>query len=344
MDAEAFHWENLRGEVPTATVTRIKITPEIASRTYELQQKTSATEALTDLVAESKASSSYLIGVGDVLSIIVWDHPELTAPFGSFNSVEEQGSVVREDGNFYYPFIGTVQADGRTVGEVRDELATRLSSFIERPQVDVRVAAYRSQRFFMTGAVKEPGSFPITDVPISLVEAISLAGGLTRDADIFDVRVTRKETSVVIPLYAILYEGEVSANINLQDGDVVNVAPNERRQVFVLGEVVTPQTLPMTDRPLSLTQALSAAGGIEETRADSRGVYVIRRSEFDGVIDVFQLDVSEAWAFVLGDQFLLQQRDVVYVSAAPVTRWNRWVSNVLPSVLGISNIDRNTRQ
>ena len=83
----------------------------------------------------------YRIGNGDILSIVVWDHPELTAPFGSFNNIREQGNVVREDGTFYYPFVGSVQAEGRTAKEIRDELAMRLAKFIESPQLDVRVAA-----------------------------------------------------------------------------------------------------------------------------------------------------------------------------------------------------------
>ena len=107
-----------------------------------------------------------------------------------------------------------------------------------------------------------------------------------------------------------------------------------------MGEVQKPVTLPMTNRSLTLTQALGEAGGVQEARADGRGVYVIRKSEFEGVIDVYQLDVSEAWAFALGDEFLLQPRDVVYVSAAPISRWNRWVSNVLPSLQGLFNLDR----
>ena len=99
---------------------------------------------------DSKAYA-YAIGNGDVLSIVVWDHPELTAPFGSFNDVAEQGNVVREDGTIYYPFVGSVQAAGRTALEIRDELAEKLAEFIESPQLDVRVAKYRSQRFLWRG-------------------------------------------------------------------------------------------------------------------------------------------------------------------------------------------------
>jgi len=290
--------------------------------------------------ASFTAPFEYRIGNGDILSIIVWDHPELTAPFGSFNNVREQGNVVREDGTFYYPFVGSVDATGRTALEIRDELATRLAKFIERPQLDVRVAAYRSQRFFVAGAVGQPGTFPVTDVPLSLIEAINLAGGLDGEADLFDVRLTRGETSLTVPLYEILFEGNLAQNYRVQHGDVIHVAPNERRQVFLLGEVGQPQSLPVTNRPLSLTQALASVGGIQESRADGRGVYVIRAGDTPKVVDVYQLDISQAWALALGDQFILEPRDVVYVTAAPITRWNRWVSNVLPSLQGLFNLDR----
>ena len=288
----------------------------------------------------SPSTYEYRIENGDVLSIVVWDHPELTAPFGSFNNAEEQGNVVREDGTIYYPFVGSVQAAGRTALEIRDELALRLAKFIESPQLDVRVAAYRSQRFFVAGAVLQPGTFPVTDVPLTLVDAINLAGGLDGEADLFDVRLTRGDVSTVVPLYEILFEGDLSKNYRMQHGDVIHVAPNERRQVFVLGEVVQPQSLPVTNRPLSLTQALATVGGIQESRADGRGVYVIRGTDSPEKVDVYQLDISQAWALALGDQFILKPRDVVYVTAAPITRWNRWVSNVLPSLQGLFNIDR----
>ena len=314
--------------------SRVLITPEVV-------------RGLNVAAAEGQPSASesveryaYRIGAGDVLSVVVWDHPELTAPFGSFNDAQEQGNVVREDGTIYYPFIGAVEAQGRTALEIRNEMETRLAKYIESPQIDVRVAGYRSQRFFVAGSVNQPGTFPITDIPLTLLDAINRAGGLTDDADLFDVRLTRGDETHVTSLYDILFEGDVAKNVVLQHEDVVHVAPNERRQAFILGEVGQPQALPLTNRPLSLTQALAAVGGIQEARADGRGVYVVRASDFEGVVDVYQLDVSKAWMLALGDRFMLEARDIVYVSPSPISRWNRWVSNVLPSLQGIYNIDR----
>ena len=314
--------------------TRVLITPELVTRLE------GSADATTNADTTKPDPYVYRTQAGDVLSVVVWDHPELTAPFGSFNNAQEQGNVVREDGTIYYPFIGAVQAGGRTALEIRNEMESRLAKYIESPQVDVRVAGYRSQRFFVAGSVQKPGTFPITDVPLTLVDAINAAGGLTDKADLFDVRLSRGDETYVVPLYEILFEGDVSQNVVLRHGDVVHVAPNERRQAFIMGEVLQPQAIPLTNRPMSLTQALATVGGIQEARADGRGVYVIRNSEYEGVVDVYQLDMSRAWALALGDQFVLEPRDVVYVSAAPITRWNRWVSNVLPSLQGLFNIDR----
>jgi len=328
---------NLPTDQPALESNLINITP----RVIESLTSSSREDAIEGVWSESKTDEyEYRVGVGDILSIVVWDHPELTAPFGSFNNVQDQGNVVREDGSIFYPFVGKVMVAGKTARSIQEELAKKLAAFIESPQLDVRVVSYRSQRFYITGMVSQPGTFSVTDVPVRVVEAIGLAGGLSPEADLYDVSLSRGEETVNIPLYDILYEGNLSGNALLKNGDVLHVAPNELRRVFVMGEVVRPLTLPMTNRTMSLTQALGEAGGIQETRANGRGIYVIRNSEYDGIIDVYQLDASQAWALALGDEFILKPRDIVYVSAAPITRWNRWASNVLPSLQGLYNLDR----
>ena len=328
---------NVTSDPPQVEANVIRITPVVLKNVVP---KPSQTTPVTTWAEPSLRQYEYQVGVGDVLSIVVWDHPELTAPFGSFNNVQDQGNVVREDGSIFYPFVGKLAVAGKTARDIQEELAVKLAAFIESPQLDVRVVSYRSQRFYITGMVAKPGTFAVSDVPVRVVEAIGLAGGLLPEADLFDVSLSRGEKTFNIPLYDILYEGNLSGNALMQNGDVLHIAPNELRRVFVMGEVVQPLTLPMTNRRMSLTQALGEAGGIQETRANGRGVYVIRDSEYDDIIDVYQLDISQAWALALGDEFILQPRDIVYVSAAPITRWNRWVSNVLPSLQGLYNLDR----
>ena len=164
---------NLGANKPAVEASVIKITPSVVAN-LEV--------APLDLSPQWKgginAPYDYKIGVGDVLSIVVWDHPELTAPFGSFNNVQDQGNVVREDGTIFYPFVGQLEVAGRTARAIQEELAVKLADYIESPQLDVRVVNYRSQRFFVTGFVSNPGTYPVTDVPVRVVEALGIAGGL----------------------------------------------------------------------------------------------------------------------------------------------------------------------
>jgi polysaccharide export outer membrane protein len=201
-------------------------------------------------VAPQSTHYVYKIGPGDILTVTVWDHPELTTPYGQFNDPEKQGNLVRDDGTFYYPYIGDVVAAGKTTQELRVELMTSLSEYIEAPQLDVKVAAFRSQRFYLTGAVEKPGTYPITDIPQTILDAVNLSGGLAENADVYDVTLTRGDHSSVVPLYNMLYLGDMSGNQVLAGDDVIHVARNEMRRVFLMGEVIDSQALPMTYRHL----------------------------------------------------------------------------------------------
>ncbi len=294
-------------------------------------------ENATDMTPDVPIEYDYIIGRGDVLSIIVYDHPELTIPAGSERSAEESGNVVHADGTIYYPYVGQVDVAGRTVRDVRDEIQRRLADFITEPQVEVRVAAFNAQKAYVTGQVTEPGVLPVTNVPMRVLDALSAAGGLTELANWHEVVLTRNGRDTRISLFDMLANGNMEQNVLLEDGDVLHVLDIGNEQVYVMGEVNEPAAIAMANSRLSLTNVIAQAGGIREGSANASGIFVIRRNTepSDTYATVYQLNADNAAAFVLGTQFMLEPTDVVYVTAAPLARWNRVLNQLLPSLTTI---------
>ncbi|WP_101676375.1 polysaccharide export protein [Alloalcanivorax mobilis] len=288
-------------------------------------------------LVEADEQYDYTVGPGDVLQITVWDHPELTIPAGSMRSSADSGNWVHNDGTIFYPYVGNVDVEGLRVTEIRDLITKRLTEYIESPQVDVVVAAFRSKKVYITGAVSSPGTYPITNVPMRLVDAIGAAGGISDNANWSSVILTRDGRDYNLSLRDIYENGHPAQNVLLKPGDVVNVSRSEDNKVFVLGEVYKSQSVPMGRNGMSLAEALSETGGLDEREADASGVFVFRRAPegTDHGIDVFQLNAKDAAALVLADSFQLQPRDIVYVTAAPLARWNRVLSLLVPTVSAV---------
>ncbi|SHM26091.1 polysaccharide export protein [Vreelandella subglaciescola] len=309
------------------------ITPGLLATYRQTRQEGRATAAPAAL-SQALEEYEYRIGEGDVLSITVYDHPELTIPAGAERSAAEAGNQVRNDGSIFYPYVGRLEVVGLTLEEMRRLLTRRLANYIQQPQIDVGVAAYRAKKVYISGAVSEPGALPITSVPLTVTEAISQAGGADADANWHKVFLTRNGKEEQLSLYALLREGDRRQERLLRDGDVLHVPTAENQAVAVMGQVASPGNIPVGNERLTLTDAISRSGGIDERSAEPSGIFVIRPQgeQSDRLATVYQLDVSNAIAFSMGSRFPLEPQDVIYVTTAPLARWNRVISLLLPSI------------
>jgi polysaccharide export outer membrane protein len=310
------------------------ITPQLVKQEKELREK-QVSQDLSSLVGKAKP---YGIESGDVLSIVVWDHPELSgAPVAAGADPAAaaagpgSGFVVDSEGMLQFPYAGRIKVAGMTEEQARNLLTTKLAHYIRKPRVTVRVQSYRSKRVYVDGEVKNPGLQAINDVPMTLLEALNRAGGMLPTADQSQISLTRGGDTYRINLPQMVQKGVNPATIMLASGDVVRVLSRDESKVFVSGEVNTPKALTMHNGRLTLNEALGETGGINPLSGDSGQVYVIRKSATEPV--VYRLDAKQPGALAMAEGFELHPKDVVYVAATPLANWHRTISQILPSAL-----------
>lgn len=318
-------------------VELVPITPALLE-TQEQNAEAVSTSAIPTALLNYQPEA-YRIGAGDSLYVTVWDHPELTSPAGQQQPTAANGRLVRPDGTLYFPYAGVVKVAGKTIEQARQAIASGLSRFIKNPLVDVNVVDYGSQRVLMEGAFVKAGGQPVTGVPLTLGEAIGAAGVNSQEADLSNVVLSRQDQVYHLDLNAV-HSGETRAQmIYLRPGDRIFLPYNFSQEVYVMGEVVRPQALRFSTSHLNLTQALGQAGGLNETT--SRGMlYVVRGAlhKLDAAQrpTVYELDAKSPAAFALADGFMVKPGDVVFASAAGITRWNRFMSQLLPLTSALS--------
>jgi polysaccharide export outer membrane protein len=249
---------------------------------------------------------------------------------------------VQPDGTINFPYAQQLQVEDASINDVRRALTSKLAAVIQNPQVDVKVVAFNSQKAYVTGAVGSPGLFPITTIPLTLIDVLGMAGGLNADADWNSVIFSRKGKKEKVDMSLFYNEGRVDQNRLLEDGDIVHVNGNEQSKVFVLGEVGGKGAVNISRYGLSLAEALTLSGGLNEGTANANGIFVFRARNYEeaGIIaDVYQLHAKNIIALVLADQFELQTNDIIYVTSAPIARWNKVLSLILPSVQSVKVIE-----
>ncbi len=332
--------------VPTAPVSaseQARVQPifqRITPGLLESLQTAKTAQPDADLSVFLKKPSTYLIGKGDLLSILVWDHPELSIATTAAQALSASGAqtpsgfLVDQEGRIQFPYVGPIKVTGLTEIQARQLLMKRLVKSIKNPDITLRVQNYRSKRVYVSGDVDKPGNLNIDDVPMTLTEALTRGGGMLPTADQSNITVTRKGVTYPVNIPQMLKRGVDPSRFLLADGDVVRVASRNENKVFVLGEVIRPQALPMHDGRLTLTQALGEAGGLNPASAAAQLVYVIRNATAEQPL-IFNLNADSPISLALAENFELDPRDVVYVDASRLARFNRVISLILPTAASL---------
>lgn len=250
-----------------------------------------ANEPLQVPLRAIEPSEDYRLGAPDRIELDVF---ELEKP-GTITKLELEVST---QGDIMVPYVGAVRARGKTITELKAAIETGLARVIVEPQVMVFVKDYRSHQVSVMGAVDKPGVFFLTRNRVTLVEALSLAGGLTtRDKEpagtrviVFPPRIapaieenrqqlTTAAPPVEIDLAKLLVRGDTSLDIWVEPGSVVQVPQAE--EFYVQGYVNKAGSFPFR-RPTTVLQAIAVAGGFDERRS-SKSCIKIKRPTPQGV-------------------------------------------------------------
>ncbi|MGP4865168.1 polysaccharide biosynthesis/export family protein [Psychrobacter sp. T6-5] len=279
----------------------------------------------------------YRISKGDILGITLVGYPEIAPPLTSSSASNPyaSGFPIDQQGFIQFPLIGRIKASGMSVPQFTANLQSRLQRYLKYPDPQVKIINYRGNKFFIDGEVKQPGEFPIADVPVSLYGAISMAGGATPTGDSNNVVLNRKGTSYNIGLQSLRQMGASANQIYLQDGDSVHVNSQERNKVYVLGEFGQVEPVPILEQGISLAQVLGESKGLNSNTANAAKIYVVRDNLHTRATDIYYVDMQTVTSFALANRFEMYPNDIVYVDPTGLTRWNRVISALLPSTTAL---------
>jgi len=201
------------------------------------------------------ADEPYVIGPPDVLEVQVWDNKDLN-----------QIVFVRPDGKISLPLVGELQAGGKTIQQIQDSLAELYAKAVKGASVTVIVKEIKSRPVYFIGGFTKPGVEQLTR-PLTLLQAVSVAGGLLPIADGENGFIMRGDRRIPVDFNRLMQRGDNSQNMLLEPGDAV-VAPLAD-SVYVHGEVKVPGAVKSTS-DLTVLRALAQVGGITPLGATGR--------------------------------------------------------------------------
>ncbi len=308
-----------------------------------------------------------IIGQGDVLNITIWETP----PAVLFGMVGGQGNVapgaaistgvntdmppqmVDDRGLIALPYIGSIQAANKTPRQLEADIKTRLAGIANKPEVMVGIERNANSNVTVVGEVSASGRVPLTPRGERLLDIVASAGGVRQQVNKTTIQITRGSTVVALPMDTVIRDPR--QNIRLRADDVVT-AVYQPYSFTSLGASGSNSEVSFEATGITLAQALGRVNGLQDNRADVKGVFLFRwedptaldpavlngaRTSPDGKVPViYRMDMSNPASFFIAQGFPIHDHDILFVSNAPGVDFQKFVSVITQttfSVIGLSN-------
>ena len=269
------------------------------------------------------------LGPGDVLRVQMFETSAAGTLFsGTTGAGVLDQVVIDERGRINLPYAGRLQAAGMTPAQLQTKIAARLAEIAVEPAAFVQVVQDHSNSVMVTGTVPEAGRMSLRDGVASALDALNNAGGITGEPWHYDL-VLRRDLSVSRYTVSDLQNG---GDFPLKPGDRLMFEHNPKKFV-ALGALQSAGAFDFPAPELNLLEALAAAKGLTDSRADRTGVYVFRPAEsVEAKPALFLLDMSEPDSVFVANAFAMKPGDAVYVANAPLTDFMKIVDPILRAV------------
>ncbi|MEZ5315332.1 MAG: polysaccharide biosynthesis/export family protein [Chlamydiales bacterium] len=264
-----------------------------------------------------------VIDEDDLLNIVLFD-PMQNDLICTINQIGQTVGYRVMKGMIYLPHLKPVYVKGMTLTETREEIQRLYSQEIENVSVFIDYAQRLHSKVELIGAVKN--SEVLINGKTRLYEVLSLAG-IASDTNLFKSYVVRSGEILPVDFYKLVHEGDMCQNIVMRPKDKIFIADPMASKVMVMGEVGMNTLVPVPSGYISLREAIAAAGGIPFT-GDKRCILVIRGNAM--IPKIYRLSWNHI-TFLPNDSLLLVPGDTVYISERPITKWNRFIEQLLPS-------------
>lgn len=315
------------------------------------QLRVQASAAFADTL-DGPAQVGETVGVGDILEMTIWEAPPaalfgvsaLTSSLETSRSTSLPEFQVGESGQISIPFAGLLSVIGKTPPAIERDIVARLRGKAHLPQVMVRLVRNVTATVTIVGEVVNSTRMPLTPKGERLLDALAAAGGTRQPITKVTVQVTRRGRSYTMPLTAVI--GDARQNVALRTGDVVTIL-YQPYSFTVLGAAGKNEELNFEGTGLTLAQAMGRVGGLQEGRADAKGVFLFRWEDpavlgeaaspatlHDGRVPViYQANMKDPATYFAMQGFAMRNGDVLYVSNSPVVDLQRFVGILASTVL-----------